>query len=60
MISPVSSLGRYFCFCASLPKSINGTMVRLAWAPKVAPNDAARASFSLTTNDVTLSRPRPP
>ena len=60
MSSPDSSFGRYFCFCASLPNSISGTMVRLACAPKVAPNDADRASFSLTTSEVTLSRPRPP
>ena len=59
-ISPLSSFGRYFCFCASLPKSISGTIVRLAWAPNVAPKDADRASFSLTTSEVTLSRPRPP
>ena len=47
-------------FCVSLPNSTSGTMVRLAWAPKVAPNDAERASFSLTTSDVTLSSPSPP
>ena len=32
-------------------------MVRFACAPKVAPKDADRASFSLTTSEVTLSRP---
>ncbi|EWS63046.1 hypothetical protein Y695_03723 [Hydrogenophaga sp. T4] len=24
--SPVASLGRYFCFCASVPNSLIGTM----------------------------------
>ena len=60
MISPDSSPGRYFCFCASVPNSMIGTIVRLACAPKVAPNDADRAIFSLTTSEVTLSRPTPP
>ena len=53
--SPVSSFGRYFCFCASVPKSTSGRIVRFACAPKVAPNDADRARRSLTTSDVTLS-----
>ena len=34
--------------------------MRLACAPKVAPNDAERESFSLTMSDETLSRPTPP
>ena len=34
--------------------------MRLAWAPNVAPNDAALAIFSLTTSELTLSRPTPP
>ncbi len=27
--SPRASLGRYFCFCASVPKSLIGTITRL-------------------------------
>src|SRR6185295_7443227 len=60
MSSPLKSRGRYCCFCASLPKSTSGTIVRLACAPKVAPNDAERASLSETTSEVTLSSPSPP
>jgi hypothetical protein len=26
MNSPLASLGRYFCFCASVPKSLMGTI----------------------------------
>ena len=39
-ISPVISFGRYLRFCASVPKSDSGRIVRLACAPKVAPKDA--------------------
>src|SRR5204862_192707 len=58
--SPVISFGRYFCFCSSVPKSISGSAQRLACAPNVDPNEAARAIFSLTTIDATLSSASPP
>jgi hypothetical protein len=50
---PDSSLGD-FLLLRLAAESTSGTMVRLAWAPNVAPNDAERAS-SLTTSEVTLS-----
>ena len=59
-ISPVISFGRYFRFCASVPKSDSGRIVRLACAPNVAPKDAASAMRSLTIIDVTLSSCIPP
>ena len=42
-ISPETSPGRYCRFCASVPKSDSGRIVRFVWAPKVAPKEADRA-----------------
>src|SRR5713101_2224599 len=57
MISPATSFGRYFCFCASLPKSNSGMTVRLACAPNVAPIDPEQAEVASSFHQPPRERP---
>ncbi len=59
-VSPDTSPGRYFAFCASVPNRTSGMMQRFACAPYAAPSDADRAICSETTSADTLSRSSPP
>ena len=60
MSSAVTSRGRYFCFCSSVPKQRIGVIASPVCAPKVVANDAERPTASPTTTDEILSRSSPP
>src|SRR5699024_2987655 len=58
--SPVASFGKYFFFCSSLPKNTIGSEPIPTCAPCVIEKPPAREIFSVTTEELILSRPSPP
>src|SRR5664279_1201947 len=58
--SPLASLGRYFCFCASVPYQTNGSVPMPTCALKATEKLANWLIDSETIADVTLSSSSPP
>ncbi len=60
MQSPVASLGRNFCFCASVPYQTMGKVPMPTWALKATEKLPSCERWSATMAEVTLSMARPP